>query len=374
MNRKKILILTANFGTGHNSVAKSIKKYLEDSSDNYDIHIKDFIDISIPILNKPMVKLYEYQTKYLPFLYNTYYYTKKYINSKYDKSHKIYLSKLKKYIIEENPDLIISTFPQASASVNDLKESSYIDIPLITVITDVVDSNEWIHKNTNMYFVPSNFIKSKLMRKNISQDKIKVTGIPVYKDFITNNKKIVSEKKNLLFMGGGRGLFDVNDLFFYWLDNFIENNKDKINVSVVTGTNFELYEKLTSKEPLKNIKVFGFIDNMSDMLNNHDILITKAGGVTLFESINSGIPVIVKKPAIGQEIYNAKFINKNNIGIVYSNEKDLKKIIKELVIDGDSKKLNFISNNINQFKKEINPIHIANYIHETFCKNKKEAF
>ena len=165
MNKKKILILTASFGAGHTSIAKAIKRYLEESNNSYEIHIQDFVEASVPHLNKPMVKCYEYQTKYFPLIYNTFYYTKKYINSKYDASYRIYLDNLKEYLIKENPDLIISTFPHASASVSYIKEHFNFNKLLITVITDVVDSNEWIHKNTDMYFVPSELIKSKLIKK-----------------------------------------------------------------------------------------------------------------------------------------------------------------------------------------------------------------
>lgn len=366
MTRKKILILSANFGAGHNSVANSIKRYLEDSNEDYDIYITDFIDASVPQLNKPLVKFYEYQTKYLPLLYNTYYYTKKYISSKYDTSYKIYLSKLENYLLEENPDLIISTFPQASACVSHFKKNNNSDIPLITVITDVVDSNEWIHTNTNMYFVPSEIIKNKLIKKNIPSSIIKVTGVPVYKNFINSKIPSQNQKINLLFMGGGRGLFDVSELFFYWLDRFISKNNDKVSATIITGTNKALFTRLTNKRPLKNIKVFGYINNMSEMLANYDLLITKAGGVTLFEAINSGIPVAVKKPNIGQEIYNAKFIINKNIGFVYSNEFELKRMIKNLILDNNTNFLTFAINNINEIKKEIHPISIFEYINETF--------
>ena len=281
-------------------------------------------------------------------------------------SYRIYLDNLKEYLIKENPDLIISTFPHASASVSYIKEHFNFNKLLITVITDVVDSNEWIHKNTDMYFVPSELIKSKLIKKNIPENIIKVTGVPVAKEFINETKKELHRKKRLLFMGGGRGLFDVPDSFFYWLDKFIEEHKDKIDATIITGTNNLLYTKLTKRKPLKNINVLGFTDNIAHILSEHDLLITKPGGATLFESISSGLPVVVKKPNIGQEIANAKFINKKNVGLVYSNERELKKIIKGLVEEKNINDLDSIIDNIADFKKEINPSDIFKYIDEVF--------
>ena len=184
---KKILIFTASFGAGHNSVAKTIKKEINKKYPEFTVNIYDFMNIATPLLNKPMVKHYEIQTKYFPLIYNTYYYSRKYINSKYSAPNVLHLKRMETLIEKENPNLIISTFPHASGAINRMKEHLSLKTPLITIITDVVDSNEWIHKNTDMYFVPSESIKRKLIKKNIPYSKIKVTGVPVDNNFSLNN-------------------------------------------------------------------------------------------------------------------------------------------------------------------------------------------
>lgn len=367
---KKVLILTANFGNGHKSVSKAIEQHLLEQNCPYQITITDFVDASIPEMNIPMVKYYEFQTKHFPIAYNTYYYYKKYINSKYDKSYKIYLenNKLEQYIKDENPDLIISTFPHASACVSKFKELKSFNKKLITVITDVVVSNEWIHEHTDLYFVPAQCIKDKLITtKKIPENKIVVTGVPVDNRFNINKPKKFDNKIKMLFMGGGRGLFDTSASFFYWLDSFISKNSDLIEASIITGTNIELYNKFSTIKPLKNISVYGFVSDMPSKLKEHNILVTKAGGATLFESINSGIPVIVKKPDIGQEIANAKFINKEKIGLVYSKERDLKRIIKNIKNGNYAEKLNGLSSNIENFKTQLESENIHKYIQQMIC-------
>ena len=77
IKNKTILILTAQFGAGHISAAKAIKDYILEEYSDSNILIENFLDASLPIMNKPMVKLYENNTKYTPGLYNYYYYLKK---------------------------------------------------------------------------------------------------------------------------------------------------------------------------------------------------------------------------------------------------------------------------------------------------------
>ena len=76
---KTILILTAQFGAGHISAANAIRDYILEKEPRYNVVIQNFISASLPKMNKPLVKLYEANTKYIPGLYNYYYYLKKVI-------------------------------------------------------------------------------------------------------------------------------------------------------------------------------------------------------------------------------------------------------------------------------------------------------
>ncbi|MDO7204965.1 hypothetical protein Q5M85_13275 [Paraclostridium bifermentans] len=68
--------------------------------------------------------------------------------------------------METNPDLIISTFPMACTCVDYFKtKNPEFKVPTITVVTDVVDSLEWIYPTTNMYFVASHEIKNRYVQK-----------------------------------------------------------------------------------------------------------------------------------------------------------------------------------------------------------------
>lgn len=364
-NKKTILILTAQFGAGHISAAKAIREYVLEQHDDWNIIIENFINASIPRMNKPMVKLYENNTKYTPGLYNYYYYLKKSFDSRRDIAHKLYTPKLIEYILEKKPDLIISTFPLAAACVYNFKiKYPNLKIPTLTVITDVVDSLEWVYPGTDMYFVPSPEIKNRFVQKGISPQSIKVTGVPINSQFCCNNKKSTSNKYKLLVLGGGRGLFDFNDDFMYWMDNFIENHKNNIDITIVTGNNTRLYNNLTSKKPLSNINVLGYVNDMHNLIKDYDLIITKPGGATLFEAIHSQTPVIVKVPKIGQEIENAKFIIDKGIGIVYNDEADLKYVFENLASDNFSSIMDFMHNNIKDLKNFIHLDKVGLYISE----------
>ena len=362
---KTVLILTAQFGAGHISAANAIRDYILEQDNTCNIIIQNFISASIPQMNKSMVKLYENNTKYTPGLYNYYYYLKKSFYSKNNLYHKLYTPKLIEYILDKKPDLIISTFPLAASCVHNFKiKYPDLDIPTLTVITDVVDSLEWIYPDTSMYFVPSCEIKNRFVQKGISPKCIKTTGIPINKHFYTDEKIHIPNKYRILLLGGGRGLFDVDNDFMYWIDEFIKDCPDNIEVTIVTGKNAKLYKYFTEKKPLSNIKVLGYVNDMHNLIKNYDFMITKPGGATLFEGIHSQTPVIVKVPKVGQEIENAKFIIDKGIGVVYTDTNDLKNIFYELVSGEFESTLNFMQSNMRDFKKLIDYDKIGNYVLE----------
>ena len=216
-----------------------------------------------------------------------------------------------------------------------------------------------------MYFVPTYEIKHRYVQKGLNPDIFRVTGVPTDKRFNIKNKKYFKDGKyNLLLMGGGRGLFDFDEDFMRWLDDFCLEYKDKLHVTIVTGKNEKLFNNLTVKKPLQNIEVLGFVTNMPDLIKDYDLLVTKPGGATLFEAINAQIPIIIKTPKVGQEIENSKFIIDKGIGIVYNNETELKEIF-DLMVNGDlNNRINFMLENLVHVKKNINPENIGEYVME----------
>ncbi|WP_330573795.1 MGDG synthase family glycosyltransferase [Peptacetobacter hominis] len=360
---KTILILTAGFGAGHISAANAVKDAILEKEPDTNIVIRNFIDASVPKLNKPMVHMYEKNTKYTPGLYNCYYYLKKSFTSKYDISHKMYTPKLSKFIEELNPDMIISTFPLAAACVNSFRNSDdgYF-IPAATVVTDVVDSMEWIFENTELYFVPSAEIKNRFVQRGISPEKVEVVGVPINSKFTNEKIDYDKNKCRIIVMGGGRGLFDISEDFMYEIDDFLDLYKSSVSVTIVTGKNKKLFNQLTEKKPLRNIEVLGFVDNMDELLKHNDVMLSKPGGATLFEAIHSGTPLIVKIPKVGQEIENGKFIIDKGIGIIYSGEEDLMAILKGIASGEYSSIIEFMKKNISDFRKTIYPEKIGDYI------------
>ncbi|MCT4584298.1 MAG: galactosyldiacylglycerol synthase [Peptostreptococcaceae bacterium] len=356
-----VLILTAFFGAGHYTVSKAIKEQALSKDDTINIELLDLFNLVNSKFDKYLYKLYNFMTKDTPELYNFFYNRKRDYKRNYQDeiAATIGLQKLSNYLKECEPKVIISTFPVCSTVVSKFKKKYNSNIPLITCITDVVDSWEWIKEGTDKYFVPTNEIKQKLINKGVNDDIINVTGIPVRRSFLDLNADSLNKEndlKRILIMGGGRGAFDIGTDFLHWLDSLKDTK-----VTIVTGTNEELYQNLNAKN-FNKIKILGFVEDVASLMTKHDLLITKPGGVTLFEAINCQTPMIVQRPKIGQEIENANFIERSGIGIINDNQDEMKISIEELF--HKSERIDTMKKSIFDIKKTLETSKVGDYVLE----------
>ena len=355
--KSNILVLSSSFGMGHDSVANAIREQLMEENNDLNVIVKDILEVSTPKTKEYFFDLYYLLTRKHPSIYNVVYSIKKDTPKNFidEVIYNIFLKKVAEYIQEVDPQIIISTFPLGSGFVSRVKEKYNLNIPLITTITDVVDSWEWIHNNTDLYFVPCKIIEDKLVSKGIEKDRIKITGVPVKKDFLLPREDKEVGYKQLLIMGGAMDKVKISTEL---LDRF--EKMENIKTVVITGNNKSLYDELSAHGDYKNVEILGYTTEIAKLMDDSDIIVTKPGGATLFEAINKGIPMVLKRSMVGQEEENIKFIKDTGIGILMGKDDDLNEVIEKSL--NDLENLDQIKRNIEEVKMEINPQHIGRYI------------
>lgn len=155
-------------------------------------------------------------------------------------------------------------------------------------------------------------------------------------------------------MGGGLGLIpNIND----FINNLI--NIKNIEITIIVGNNKKLYKKL--KKKYRNIKILGFVNNVEEYMTSADLIISKAGGITTFEAIQSETPLYIIKPFLVQEKGNAKYIEEEQIGkVIWKKQKNQQDILINLI--NDKEKLNKMKLNMKNIKKEINNFKFQEYL------------
>lgn len=96
-----------------------------------------------------------------------------------------------------------------------------------------------------------------------------------------------------------------------------------INLSVICGENSYLFNKVNA---LSNVKAYGFVDNINEIIDNNDIIITKPGPTTIFEILARGKYLLIEDntKTMLHEKYNIHFVIDNKLGQAFANITELK--------------------------------------------------
>lgn len=341
MGDLRVLVFSATYGAGHVRAAEALIEAIQSKVPSADITHVDSMAYISKTLNKVIKNTYIEVIKHTPHLWGKFYYRTSKISP-----HSVLQRLLNiigrheflSYIQSLRPDIIICTYPVIAGVLARLRMQGTLQIPLATVVTDYAVHTQWIHHGVDLYFVGNQDVYNGLVDRGIDPQRIHITGIPVSPRFEQPlDRQEISARLNLhldrpvfLIMGGVYGVLGGAKK----LCRILAESEVPVQSIVVCGRDEKLYKSLDGiiAEAKNPIHRFGFVRNVEDLMTVSDIIITKAGGLTVSESLTKCLPMLIFKPIPGQEEENAHFVQKIGAGKVLESEEDLETIIHDLLI------------------------------------------
>ncbi|MDT3426295.1 processive 1,2-diacylglycerol beta-glucosyltransferase [Paenibacillus forsythiae] len=322
-----VLIVSSAFGDGHAKVAQAIEQSFRSRGINR-VHIVDLFGEVHPVLNGITRTFYLKSASYAPNLYGIMYNMTSGMKPDYPLGqflHSMGKHKVRKFLNDLQPDLIIHTYPYLAASQLGIESADHI--PVFTVLTDYCLHGRWLHPRTMKYFVASESIKQELMKARVAEERITVSGIPVRAAFAESadrsqliRKHGLREDRRYILLSAGA--YGVSVKVRKILKSVMEHTDfDSI---VLCGNNQKL--RLSMEDNYRNherVHILGYTDEMHELMSVSSCLLTKAGGVTLTEAFALSLPVIVYCPLPGQEAGNAKALSRQRALYTASTEQEL---------------------------------------------------
>lgn len=310
----KILILTGKFGMGHWSASLALREQLHAAFPAARIDVEDFFAYAMPSASETVYKAFSLLVTYGGGLYNTVYRHTADAPGDRVPVYALPLSdKLAELLRSRRPDAVIATHPVCAQLVSRFKEKTGSALPLITCVTDLTAHSEWLSAQCGCYLVGCPALRRELMDKGVDGEKILVTGIPVRSAFGCGEGRAAGRERRLLIMGGGLGLLPRRDSFYQEL-----NDLPGVETTLIAGHNQKLYDHLVGRYP--HIRVVGFTDQVHAYMARSDLMLSKPGGITLFEAITSQLPLLAWEPFLQQEKLNARFLLREGIGRIAGRE------------------------------------------------------
>ena len=315
MEKRHILILSANTGEGHNAAASALKEAFEERGCT--CRVLDGLSFLPGFINRIICKGHIFLYRRLPGPYGAAYRAAELISrkplSRRPKAVK-YNRKLLKFLEDGNFDAIICTHVFAAQLVSRLRLSGKLALPCYFLATDYSCSPFVNRLNIDVWLIPHEKLIPEFAGRGIPVEKIIPAGIPVRREFRTHEGREGLRKKLNLPLDKKIVAISCGSMGAGHMDRLVLRLAKKLDEDVLLialcGSNHPLAEKLQKHADGKRLLALDFVDKLSDYMEAADIYLTKPGGLSTTEALHKGTPVLLFNAVPGVETRNLEFLTK----------------------------------------------------------------
>lgn len=337
---KKVLILSIPTGGGHHQAAKAIENFFHSRGD-VDCRLLDIAENVNGALAEAVSKGYILTTTAVPKLYGSLY---ELLDQRENPSteasrtlkflSQVFRKKLYAYIKEFQPDVIVSTHLFASLTLNRIAKHHPIPSKLISIVTDFTLHPTWEQVKSDYFVIASELLEYQAIKKWGTKENVLPFGIPIHPKF--SEKRSMEEARNAI---GAQNKFTVlimmGSMGYGTQAKDVIKKLDKIEydfqILMVCGSNAKLKRRIERLKLSKNVKVYGFVDNIDVLMDAADCIITKPGGLSTSEALAKRLPILLMNPIPGQEDRNKEFMLNNGIALNISETYGVDEAVYQLI-------------------------------------------
>ncbi|MHC1694424.1 MAG: glycosyltransferase [Eubacteriales bacterium] len=331
----RVLVLSITTGQGHNSTGKALIDYF--ATIGVDAKMVDAYELVSKMLATSLDKGYLMSTKNMKQGYKVLYrmWETRHIDrsetSAMRMASRIQAHKLRAFIENYNPDAIICTHVLSAILADILKQEGSCGVPVYGIVTDFVFHPFWEEAHHIDYVVTaSELLNIQAFRKGFKREQILPFGIPINPKFAKHeNKRQASRRLNLnpevftvLLMGGSMGFGNMTSTL-----KKLDSLSLEMQIIIVCGNNKKAKDEIDKLETKKKILCYGFVDNVDQLMDASDCIITKPGGLTTSEALAKNLPILMINPIPGQEDRNVEFLLNNGMGMYITKTTPLDEIV-----------------------------------------------
>jgi processive 1,2-diacylglycerol beta-glucosyltransferase len=207
------------------------------------------------------------------------------------------------------------------------------------VVTDFVAHSQWIAPGIDRYCAAADEVAHDLIARGIPRERVVVTGVPVRAEFAqppepraTRRALGVPDTVPLVVaMAGSHGsvgrLPDVA--------RALARISRPLAGILIAGHDRALRASLEALVAGTSLRVYGFVPDVHRFMAAADLLVTKAGGMTLAEAMAVEVPLLFYGSLPGQERRNERFAAAAGVALVARRRGDLSRLLDRALRDPD---------------------------------------
>ena len=312
---RRILILTAGFGEGHNTASYCLAEALREHPE-VEVRVVDVYQETMPRITKVLQSGYGLAINKFPFVWSAIF---SLLETPGNLEATLVLAgnlreTLCRIIEEFKPDVIVSTYPLYAFLLRELRKRGHEQskVPLLTVVTDSIAINSsWYRAGSEAFIVADKETALVLDRGGVDPGVIQVLGFPV------SPRIAALQPLQPTIQGSIKLLYFPSSRIAHTLAVIRRLQElPSIELTVVTGRLKALHAAIEASGLIDGIQnhLIGWTNQVPELLCAHHLYIGKAGGAIVQEAIGTSCPILVSHVVPGQEEGNIEMIERHDIG------------------------------------------------------------
>ena len=289
----KVIFVHASFGEGHKTAAQALHQ-------DFDAACLDLLDFCHPRLRKLYSRGYKYITGHAAlFWFVLFFLTRlRAVTGVIDIANRVVFRRFLRHIEAERPDVVVTTHFFVAGLVSFLKKR--YGTKIVVIITDLRAHPYWAHRGVDRYFAAMDVTAQDLVALGVPRENILSGYVSLRPGFLGKLDRpalsaslFTQDRPCVLFMSSLRGVFP-------YFEAVLTDLLAEYNLIVIYGSNRRLKAKL-DKISNEALRYFERSDQIWELIAASDMIVTKPGGLTVFEGVYLRKPFIVTHYIPGQE-------------------------------------------------------------------------
>lgn len=309
----RALILSASFGSGHHQANDALDRALRARGVPLQARHADLLRYLNPVERGVTAGTYAAWLRYAPGMYRAFYdWTDRETEPRAltGTFGVLGLRGMCRDVAALRPEAVMSSYPTPVALAHTARTRLGLDFLNALVVTDYRVHHHWARPEAELLMVATEEARAQMSRWRIPAENVVVTGIPIapaYRALIGADRAALREKHGLrpdepliLVSGGGTGSYRALSRVLGELSALGR----RVQVLVLAGAR----ERGVTRVGGATLHALGFTTDFPELLAASDLVVGKAGGLTVAEATTLGVPLIVHEPIPGQEEHNADYL------------------------------------------------------------------
>jgi processive 1,2-diacylglycerol beta-glucosyltransferase len=328
----RILVLSASVGAGHLRAAQAVELALREVVPSATVRNVDVLELTNVAFRRLYGKFYLDLVNKAPHVLGYFYdLLDQPSRSGKNRTDRLRLAveklNLRKFIhlLKDEPwDLVINTHFLPAEIIASLRRKEELSLPQTTATTDFETHRLWVNQPCDRYFTATAEGALYLQHWGVPAKDVTVTGIPIHPVFARPKDRaeclarhgLTGDRPIILQLSGGFGVGPIAKLYRALLEI-----SRPIELVTIAGRNETVQRELQAIEPppRHRAKVFGFTDQIDELMAVADLVVSKPGGLTTSETLARGAAMVIVNPIPGQESRNSDFLLENGAAIKVNN-------------------------------------------------------